>query len=266
MKLDPHAYYRMPLLLGPMWKGTIPNFQYPKVEVAALQYITDESSILELLPDCYKPGKEPLVTVFFGYYNGLEFMAGGGYWVAVFQVEATYEGEKDHVKGDYMLVMFENQTWPIICGREDLGIPKLYAEISAMKSLSSGETRCDASYWGHFLTGIELHQMKKQNSIVRMAAGKIINSRPWLAYKYIPSLDGPPDAEYPTVSYNDVKIEELWFGKSGSLIFGDATERDIGHLKVLMDHLKTLPVIKVKQCLKFRGSANLRYDRSRRLK
>ncbi len=265
MKLEPDGYYRMPLIMGPLWKGGKPGLEYPRIEVVALQYLSDPDALASLLPECYKPEKEPLVSVYFGYYNELNFMAGGGYSVCVTQVGAAFDGEKDHVKGDYVLVMFENQTWPILGGREDLGIPKLYCDISGIKAGPGETTRCEASYWGHFLMRLELEKSVRQNSIVRLAANKMINSRPWLGYKYIPSLDGPPDAAYPTISVNDVKLNELWFSKSGSLTFGDAGEHEIGHLKGLMDRLKSLPVIKVKQCLKFRGSAVLRYDLSRRL-
>ena len=265
MDIDPNGYYRMPLIMGPLWKGENPRFFYSQTEAVALQYLTDSDAIASLLPNCYKPGKEPLVTVLFGYNNGLDFMAGGGYRLAAVQISARFDGEKDHVEGDYILVMFEDQTWPIIGGREDLGVPKLYADISTIKLLSDGGLRCEASLWGHLLFVLELSAPKKQNSIVRIAANKMINSRPWLAYKYIPSLDGPPDVEYPTISKNDTTMEDLWFAKKGKVIFGNADENDIGHVKFLLDALKTLPIKKVKQALHLRGSAVLRYDLSRRL-
>lgn len=256
----------MPLIMGPLWKGKNPQLDYQKIEVIALQYLTDPDSIRSLLPAKYEPDDEPMVTVFFGYYSELEFMAGGGYNVAVIQVAAKFSGNKDHIRGDYILVMFESQTWPIIAGREDLGIPKLFSDISSVKAGPDKTLRCESSYWGHFLFRLELKNLKKQNSIVRIAANKIINSRPWLGYKYIPSLDGPPDADYPTISFNEVKIDEIYITKSGSLTFGNAEENDIGHLYALVENLKTLPVKQVKQGLKFRGSAVLRYDKSRRLK
>ena len=265
MTTDPDSYYRMPLIMGPMWRGEVPSFEYSQIEVLAIQYLTNPDSIRALLPECYKLSVDPLVTVIFGYYNGLDFMAGRGYNVAVIQVEAAYERKKDRVRGDYILVMFEDQTWPIICGREDLGIPKLHCDVSPIKSMSSNSYRCEASNWGHFLFGIELSELKKQNAIFRAAASKLINSRPWLGYKYIPSLAGPPDADYPTISYNEVSISELWLSKSGSLHFGNAGKDNIGYYKGLMDNLKSLPVVKIKQCLKFRGSAVLRYDKSSKL-
>jgi acetoacetate decarboxylase len=265
MKADPSGYYRMPLIMGPLWKGEKPRLVYSQTEAVALQYLTDPDAITSLLPDCYKPGKEPQVTVLFGYNNGLDFMAGGGYRLAAVQVSARFDGDLDHVEGDYILIMFENQTWPILGGREDLGVPKLYADISPIKLLPDGNLRCEASLWGHPLIGLELTPPKKQIAVVRLAASKLINSRPWLAYKYIPSLDGPPDAEYPTISKNDTHVQELWFAKTGKVFFGNAGADDIGQVKFLIDALKTLPVKKVKQALHLQGSAVLRYDLSRRL-
>lgn len=266
MKVDPSKYYRMPLIVGPLFdRNNPPRIAYPEIEVLALQYQTDFDAIQTLLPDCYRPGKEPNVTVIFSYNNGLEFMAGGGYRIATVQVTARFDGEHDHVEGDYILVMFEDQTWPIIGGREDLGVPKLYSDISPVKILPNGHLRCEASLWGHLLFGLDLAPLKNQNAIVRLAASKRVNERPWLAYKYIPSLDGPPDANYPTISKNDTKIEKLWLGQSGEVYFGDAGMADVGYSKPVIDALKTLPVRKLTQTLRLRGSAVLRYDISRRL-
>ena len=265
MELNPNNHYRMPLIMGPMWEGETPNFKYRKTEIVALQYLTHPEAIAALLPSCYTVGKEPLVTVVFGYNSGLDFMAGGGYSLAAVQVSARFDGEKDHLEGDYNLVMFEDQTWPIIGGREDLGVPKLYAGISPIKIFPDGSLCCQASYFGHLLFSLTLSPEKKQNAIVKLAANKMINSRPWLGYKYIPSLDGPPDADYPTTTYNDTKIKNLWFAKTGEIKFGDANTADIGYYQALIDALKTLSILEIKQALHFQGSAVLRYDLSRRL-
>jgi acetoacetate decarboxylase len=267
MKIDRTKYYRMPLIMGPLFEqDSPPQLTYPQIEVLALQYHTDFDAIWALLPECYRPDKEPTVTVIFSSYNGLEFMAGGGYRIATVQVAARFDGEHDHVEGDYILVMFEDQTWPIIGGREDLGVPKLYSDISPVKTWPNGHLRCEASLWGHLLFGLDLAPLKKQNAVARLVASKMLNSRPWLAYKYIPSLDGPPDADYPTTSKNDTKIEQLWLGQSGEVYFGDVAVEDVGHTKLVIDALKTLPVRKLTQTLRLRGSAVLRYDISRRLR
>jgi acetoacetate decarboxylase len=266
MKLDPSKYYRMPLIAGAILDRKNMKLEYPKVEALAFQYLTEPEAIAELLPDCYQPGKEPMVTVFFSQNNGLSFMAGGGYRMATFQVSARFDGRQDHVEGDYILVMFENHTWPIIGGREDLGVPKLFADIPEIRILSNGHVRAQASYWGHLLFALDAFPLKRQTAIARLVASRQINSKPWLAYKYIPALDGPPDADYPTITQNDTRLEKLWLGKKASLIFGTGRTEDIGHVKPIIEALASLSIIRPIQAVHFTGSAVLRYDLSRRLR
>jgi acetoacetate decarboxylase len=148
MKIDKNKHYRMPLITGPLWdpeKDGPARIPYPEVEMPVMQYQTDHDAIQALLPDCYHTDKEPNVTVLFSYYSGCDFTAGGGYRMAVVQVAARFDGEHDHVAGDCMLVVFEDDTRPIIGGREELGAPKIYADISPIKTLTNGNLRCEAS-------------------------------------------------------------------------------------------------------------------------
>jgi len=267
MKLDPSKHYRMPLIMGPLFDRTArPRLAYPQVEALAFQYLTDPDAAQALLPECYRLAKDPLVTVLFSHNNGLAFMAGAGYRLATFQLAARFDGQRDHVEGDFILVMFENQTWPILGGREDLGVPKLFADISPVRSLPDGHLRCEASLWGHLLFGLDVPRMRAQAGVVRAVAGRRVNSSPWLAYKYIPSLDGPADADYPTVTVNNTKLEKLWLGKSANLRFGSPDVDDVGQIRPLLDALTTLTVIQPVQALRLQGSSVLRYDLSRRLR
>ncbi len=265
MKMEPGKIYMMPLIMGPVYEQNT-GIPYPEVEVVTLQFRSDSDAIQQLLPDCYTVAKEPMVQIMFGYNNGLAFMAGGGYSLAAVQVAAQFQGEQDNYEGDYILVMFEDKTVPILGGREQLGVPKLYADITPIKLQKNGHIRCEVSLWGHLIFGIDLAPVKRQNAVVRAVASRMINARPWLAYKYIPALDGPPDADYPTITRNDTKIDKLWFSKSGNIYFGNPEEDDIGNGKYLLDALKALPFIEFKQAIRFRGSAVLRYDLSRRLR
>jgi hypothetical protein len=150
--------------------------------------------------------------------------------------------------------------------REDLGIHELYADISEIKEMPDGHLRCETSQWGHLLFGLEFAPMNRQNALVRAVASRKLNANPWLGCKYIPSLDGPPDADYPNISKNDVQVDRLWMNKSASVYFGTAGWEDIGHSKPIVDALQSLPVRQVVQALRFRGSAVLRYDLSWRLR
>ena len=151
-------------------------------------------------------------------------------------------------------------------GREFVGIPKLYADISPIRILSNRNLRCDISLWGHLLFGIDLEPLEKQNADVCNAASERATQRPRFGYKYIPSFDGPPDANYPTVFWTDVTIEQLWIGKSAELYFGNQSEKDIGGIKPVVDALKSLPVRSITQTIHSRGSQVLRYDKCRGLR
>jgi acetoacetate decarboxylase len=267
MKIDPTKIYQMPQIMGPLYdKENLPGIPYPAIENYAIQFQTDREAAKNLVPDCYQVDQKPVVTVVFGYYRGLDFLAGGDYNIAAVQVSARFDGKQDHVKGDYIPIMFENKTTPILGGREFLGVPKLYADIPPAKIMPDGSLRCEASLNGHLMFGIEFPPLRKQNRVVRSVASKRINSRPWLAYKYIPALDGPPDADYPTITRNDVTIETFWMGKTAALYFGNATDKDLGVTFPVIEAIKPLKIIKMEQALRFQGSAVLRLDQSRRLK
>jgi acetoacetate decarboxylase len=267
VKLDSKKIYLMPLIIGPMFEqGKVPALIYGEAQMLALQYETDYDAAQALLPECYQPIKKPIVTVSFGYFGAVDFLAGGGYNIAAVSLQARFDGEKDHVEGGAILMILEDDTVPITGGREQLGAPKVYANISSVRTLPDSALRCEASRWGHLLFGINLGPLKKQNVIARSVAAKRLSEQPMLGYKYIPSLDGPPDASYPTLFMTDYKVDELWLGKAGNMFFGEAAKEDIGWYRHTVDALKTLPVRQVIQTVRLRGSQVLRYDLYRRLK
>ena len=268
MQIDRTKINFMPLIRGPLWDlDDLPNIKYARVESLMLVYETDPDAIPPLLPEPFKPGKSPNVTVMFSDNNGVDNFAGGGYRLGLIAVPAQFDGEDGHLEGNYVLCMPENEDIAIITGRDWLGMPKFYADISAIRLMEDGRLRCEASLWGHLLFGIEVAPpLKNQNAIVRKAAGSQSSKAPGFGYKYIASLEGPPDADYPTAMWTEKKIDELRLGTKGSYYIGNPTEDDVGSLKPFVDALKTLPVRKVLQTGYSRGSMVLRYDKCGRLK
>jgi acetoacetate decarboxylase len=267
MKIDKEKIHFMPLIRGPLWdQKNLPRHTYESTESLMLQYETDPEAIPSLLPDPFKPGKKPIVTVMFTDNNGVDFMAGGGYRFGLVSVAIQFDGEKGHLEGNYVLVMPENQTLPIITGREWLGMPKFYTDISSIRRTGDGHLRCEVSLWGHLLFGIDIAPpLKSQNAIVRKAAAARATNTPAFGYKYIASLDGPPDADYPTIMWSDSNIERLLLGNKGRYYIGNPSEEDIGDFKPIVDALKSLPVKKVVQVAYTQGSMVLRNDKNGRI-
>lgn len=268
MQIDRTKINIMPLILGPLWdQNNLPQHHYASVESLMVQYETDPEAIPPLLPEPFKPGKLPNVTVMFADNNGVDFMAGGGYRFALVSVAAQFDGQDGHFEGNYVLCMPENKTLPIITGREWLGMPKFYADITSIRIMEDGHLRCEVSLWGHLLFGVDVAQpLKNQNALFRKAASTQATKTPAFGYKYIASLNGPPDADYPTIMWSESKIEKLRLGKSGEFYIGNPTEKDIGAFKPLADVLETLPVRKVVQTAHSQGSMVLRNDKNGRIK
>jgi acetoacetate decarboxylase len=257
----------MPLIRGPLWdQNNLPRNVYANVESLILQFETEPDAIPPLLPEPFKPAKSPTVSVLFNDNNGVDFIAGNGYRLAAVSVAVQFDGKEGHLEGNYVLAMPENMTLPIMTGREWLGMPKFYADISSIRTMGDGHLRCEASLWGHLLFGIDIAPpLKEQNVLIRKAASHQSNKIPAFGYKYIASLNGPPDADYPTIMWNDTDIDQLWLGKSGELYFGNPTEQDIGYFRPIVDALKSLPVRSVKQAVHWRGSMVLRNDKNGRI-
>jgi len=252
----------MPLVVGPISRA---GACYRERQMLALQYRTNPHAIERLLPACFRPPGEPIVTVAFIDNNGVDFMAGHGYRIATFMVQVGFEGRQHRAEGQYSLVMFENDTFPIVLGRELLGVHKMFADISSVGVLANGHLRCEASLWGHLLFGIEVGSLSEQDETMREAAGQRAGELPLIGYKYIPSPDGQPDAAYPMSTPSDVKYDRLWLGGSGELFFGKPCGSDIGPMAAIMDALRTLPLVKVVGASRTLGSAVLRVDLSQRL-
>jgi len=270
LKTDNDKLYMMPLIWGPVAVNEAElRYHYGQIENIAMQYQTEPSAIAPLLPDCYRPGDKPTVTVWFGDNKDVDFMGGRGYRIAAVQVAVKFDGLKDHLEGDHVLVMFENDTVPIIGGREQSGVPKIYADIPEFQIGADGNAKCEASVWGQTLINLKTGPMQKTNALVRLAASKMINSRHWLTYKYIPSVKGPPEVEYPMIFPSEIKVEELWRGKTAELAFGDIQKLSANNFptywRKLIEVLNTLPVRSITELVHFKGSSVLRADLCRRL-
>jgi acetoacetate decarboxylase len=251
-----------PLIMGSLnLYGGIP---YPKREIVTLRYNTNKKAIQNILPDCYT-STDPNVTVSFVYNDGVQDLAYRGYNIATFQVPALYEGEQNTVEGSYSIVMYEDNTTPIIGGREVIGIPKLYSEISPIRLMPDGRLRCEASIYGYLLFGIEVEAGEKQGESVVDAWNAGENVSNLLGYKYVPSLEGPPDCAYPILTPSEICLKELWNGNEGRLYFGDVGVYDVGQHSSVVAALKTLEVNKILGVSHSFSSTKLRVDKAYRL-
>lgn len=266
MRLDEDAVYSMPLIMGPLFERVgRPGRVYGRVETLAATFRTDREAVRPLVPECFEIPDEPTLTVSFGDYDQVDFIAGGGYRVAYAGVSARFAGTET-VDGLHILVMWEDETVPIVMGRELIGIPKFHAAITPLRNVAEDTLSASASVWGHEVMSIDVHQFKEQNLVVRRTAQKRVNETPWLGFKHIPSFDGPPDASYPMVVWNEVELKNLRLAQTAQIGFGQARERELGQLAGIPRALSTIPTGELVFASHARGTAVLALDRSHRLR
>lgn len=95
-----------------------------RIEVGA-----DEAALVPLLP----PGvrlAEPALVVQAGWFGNLRWLAGRGYNTLSVSVPVLAQTGTGELAADFLCVMWENLADPIITGRDDLGFPKVFADIS----------------------------------------------------------------------------------------------------------------------------------------
>jgi hypothetical protein len=205
--LTPGQIHRMPTTFGPTLSprqnalgGT---YDYGAFE--SLSYFAafegDPDQLQRLLP----PGfalQGAMITARFSYLSNIEWLAGRGYAVLSVTAPARYSGKRDEVTGNFQLVLWENMPEPIMTGREEVGMPKLYAQISEPRS-EDGVVVCEASWDGHLFARLEFRA--DQNRANADAANLPAYGAETLTYKYVPGTPDEgtwtePDAEYAVAS------------------------------------------------------------------
>jgi hypothetical protein len=241
-KLDPNKMYMMPTHFGP---GLGPRqgpggrkfecVDTPKITSRSVSFLSNREQLDALIPDGMglEVGEEPIVTVYASYMTEIEWLAGRGYNVLGVNFPVVFKGKQDRAVGNFLTVLWENLTDPILTGREQLGFSKIYCELPE-PSILGGETHCTASWLGFKFLDIHLQNMKpvdlnKPTEDSAEQDDDVLTGI--LHYKYMPRTGewGVADASYivltPEATPN-AKVQETWEGE-GTVQFHKARWEDL---------------------------------------
>jgi hypothetical protein len=223
MEFKPGVRYRMPVVFGPAagprqkadgtpWKpeetGTI------HVQWLTVNYLTAAAKLERLLPPGFKLRGEPVMSVSLAFFNNIYWLAGRSYGIVMLEFPVTYRGKVETIEGRFCPVMWEGRPDAIMTGREELGFPKLFAEIPPLRgSLASGAASGEASWFEHKFFELEVHGLKQIASEKGLpgAAGA------QMFYKYMPrtSISGSEGAD---LAYVTTSLDPPGKGQEGSSI------------------------------------------------
>lgn len=211
---NPQVYYRMPKVFGPMpgprqsFEGRPRKGEEQLFTTASIKIKTSRTVLQNLFPATEgswrfkSPGTIAYCSFSQTTLDNMQWLGGSGYnhlGLYIHGVEYT-KSNGETVSGTYMPILFENLADPIVSGREELGMPKLYSAIDIERDSTSYHIRASwkGMTWGRF----ELNNLQ-QSAELNGAAGKIAGDTTdegILVHRYVPAvgreMKGQADADY----------------------------------------------------------------------
>jgi Acetoacetate decarboxylase (ADC) len=188
--------YRMPTHFGPApGPRQVPDDvvvdpkRSPRRLSVAASFLTDPVMLERHLPDGFTLAGEPVVTVEFHHMTDIDWLAGRGYTMIWVGWPATFTGGRDRATGKFLAVVWENLADPIITGRDEIGHPKLYAEIAEPRRWNGAQI-CAAGWMGFRFLELEVSQLRDTEQDRQNLVGQGAASDGTLMLKYTPRTDG----------------------------------------------------------------------------
>jgi len=253
-RLQDDFYYTMPVHFGgskldPSWKAT------QKVTDLTISYETDRAQLENYIPEEFEL-LTPEVYVEFTKLTEINWLANGQYNLIQVAAPVRFNGKRDQLDGVYPLVLWENMTAPILTGREQTGIPKIYADIEDLRVVKPWYTTTISYEGSTFLTmNFEATTPITGKELVSMNAQMALRNT--IGWRYIPKL-GLRGAELSQFILFPQGMEaETALVGNGSLKWTEQTWMQNPTQYQIINSLASLPMKKVTQAVLIEGQATL---------
>jgi len=243
--------YRMPTHFGPAPGPrqlpddvAVDQKRSPRRISVAASFLTDPVVLEQHLPEGFTLAGEPVVTVEFHHMTDIDWLAGRGYTMIWVGWPATFTGSRDRATGKFLAVVWENLADPIITGRDEIGHPKLYAEIAEPRRWD-GVQICTAGWMGFRFLDLEVSQLHDADPNRQGAV-----SDGTLMLKYTPRTGAWGETDLCQVTLTpaadpDNHIEQRQAG-AGTVRFHKADWSDLPTMHHVVNALAALPVIEAR--------------------
>lgn len=222
---DPKICWRMPLSFGPMPgprqdpAGKFRGEYFSNSVTASIKIKTSRTFLQNMFPvssfSFQSPDTVAYATISCTTLKSLDWLGGGGYSHIGLYLHGVKHTQRDGsvVNGTYLPVLFEDLADPIITGRDELGMSKIYCSIDIDRQDKFLQIMMGwrGVTFGQFMwKGLELFSPSReeldQNTSEPQATGTPKDDG-LLAYRYIPAVgdSGKADAEYAVFIPHDKK-------------------------------------------------------------
>lgn len=209
----PELYFRMPIAFGPspgprqdIWGNPRPSLAQTFV-TASIKFKTSATFLKNLFPtesfSFKSPGSVAYASFSITTLGNMVWLGGGGYNHFGLYIHGVQYTKKDGttIDGTYMPLLFESLADPIVSGRDELGMPKVYCAIDIHRRSKS--YRMQASWQGAKFCDFTLEGLSSVDPATEKGTIGGESDYGILVYKYIPAVGrdmrGKSDCEYPVV-------------------------------------------------------------------
>lgn len=208
----PNMYWRMPVGFGPFpgprqdaYGRALQDGLQRTFSTVSIKFKTSRTFLETLFPTpqfrFQAPATVCQASISMTELNNMQWLGGKGYRHLGLYIHGVEYVKKDGttVPGTHMSVLFESITDPIVSGREELGMPKLFCDIDIDRQPTA--VNVSASWRGAKFIDMNLQGLKEDD--VSTEAGTIGGETDYgiLVHRYIPAVGQPgkADAEYAVV-------------------------------------------------------------------
>jgi hypothetical protein len=277
---NPNVYWRMPTSFGPMpgprqtIRGHSHNGSASTFTTSTIKFKTSLTYLQNLLPTSsftfWTPGTIAYASLTHTTLSNMSWLGGGGYSHLGLYIHGIQYTKTDAsiLRGTFLAVLFENLTDPIVTGREELGMPKLYCALDSYRRHES--LRIKASWQGANFGDLEWEGLEKEIEAPASAEGGISRVESGIpgfegsgifTYRYIPAVGEPgkADAEYPVFIPNagaseTPKVHTTWRAKKASFAFEGRDWDSLPTLHHIAAALGEIPILEVVEAKIVEGS------------
>ncbi|BBF43762.1 acetoacetate decarboxylase [Lachnospiraceae bacterium KM106-2] len=207
--------YQMPVLFG--------GFEFDPNEGAAaldLSIITFMQETTKEALDDYLPEGfslvSPTLIVQYLQLREVDILSGGAYNIVQASLPVHFEGQNDSLDGVLPLVLWENDTIPILGGREYSGMPKIYTDISDL-NCTDGHYFANASFNGNTFFTFDLENLRPctdQEFSSMKSSYANVNA---IGIRYTPKIGAPGADLIQTIVYPQTIIPYEIYTGTGSI-------------------------------------------------
>lgn len=242
-------------------------------ENISIRFKSSRTYLENLLPPGFaftSPGTLASASICCTTLDGMTWLGGGGYSHCGLYIHGVNYTKRDGSKlfGTFLAVLFENLADPIITGREELGMPKLFCDIAAEVNADSAKITLD--WRGTRFGELNVRGLSKQQPQPAVTNGESTQRAPGppppppeqgqFVHRYVPAVGQPgkTDADYPVFIPNpDPTIggaeEPSLTTTNASISFEERDWQSLPTLHHVAKGLAHLPVYGIEEAKVVRG-------------